>query len=120
MNMLETKPAVFVVKEHYHIMIPVACPCLMWAKLIREDVKPDIMICGHTHKLEIDEVGGKNDFYGQACPVLVGSEPEFYDPAVSDVKSFKGSGISFSDKEIKVEFTTCERKVVGKYIIKVG
>lgn len=33
MNIFETKPAVFAVKEHYHIMIPVTCPCLMWVKV---------------------------------------------------------------------------------------
>lgn len=91
-----------------------------WAKLLREDIKPDVMICGHTHNLEIDEVGGKNDFYGQACPIIIGSEPEFYDSKVSDVKSFKGCGIEFSDKEIKAVFTSCSAEIIGEYIVKVG
>ena len=91
-----------------------------WAEFLREDIKPDVMICGHTHKLEIDEVGGKNDFYGQACPVIIGSEPEFYDPAVSDVKSFKGCGIEFYDGKINAVFTNCVGEVIGEYVIKVG
>lgn len=30
--------------------------------------------------LEKDEVGEINDFYGQACPVIIDSEPESYTP----------------------------------------
>ena len=32
-NMLKTNPAVFAVGNQYHIMLPVTCECVMWAKV---------------------------------------------------------------------------------------
>ncbi len=46
-----------------------------WAKLLREYVKPNLMICGHVHQGYITNVGDKLDRLGQACPVVVGSAP---------------------------------------------
>ena len=46
-----------------------------WAKLLREYVKPDVMICGHVHQAYITNVGDELDRLGQACPVVVGSAP---------------------------------------------
>lgn len=90
----------------------------LWAKLLRENIKPDLMVCGHTHRLMIDPIGGENDGLGQPCSVLIGAEPEFYDPKVSDKKSFKGAGLSFSDKGIEVTFTNCSGESWGKKVLK--
>lgn len=89
-----------------------------WAKLLREEVKPDLMLCGHTHKLSIDTVGCDNDTYGQPCTVLIGSEPEIFDPVDPDKKSFKGAGLEFSNKGIKVSFTNCSGEIWGEEILK--
>jgi len=88
-----------------------------WAQLLRENVKPDLMLCGHTHKLSIDRIGCENDTYGQPCTVLIGAEPEIYDIAVSDKKSFKGAGLRFDNKGIEVTFTDCSGNTWGKEII---
>ena len=47
-----------------------------WARLLRENVKPQVMMCGHTHKSYVTPVGGDLDHKGQPCPVIVGSENE--------------------------------------------
>ena len=44
-----------------------------WARLLREYVKPDVMVCGHVHSAYITEVGDALDRLGQPCPVVVGS-----------------------------------------------
>ena len=46
-----------------------------WAELLREYVKPNLMICGHVHQAYITNVGDELDNLGQACPVIVGSAP---------------------------------------------
>ncbi len=44
-----------------------------WARLIRENIRPTLMLCGHLHITEISEVGGKMDMLGQPCKMVVGS-----------------------------------------------
>ena len=44
-----------------------------WARLLRDDIKPDIMISGHVHYAYISDIGDSTDRLGQACPVVVGS-----------------------------------------------
>ena len=46
-----------------------------WANLLREYVKPNLMICGHVHQAYVTNVGDELDRLGQACPVIVGSAP---------------------------------------------
>ena len=46
-----------------------------WAKVIKEKIKPDLMICGHLHKTGVHPVGGKLDAFGQPCTMIVGSKP---------------------------------------------
>ncbi|MBE6601206.1 MAG: metallophosphoesterase [Ruminococcaceae bacterium] len=45
-----------------------------WATLLREDIKPNMMICGHMHKAYISHVGDETDHLGQPCPVVVASQ----------------------------------------------
>ena len=69
-----------------------------WAKLLREKVKPDVMICGHIHEFSIDEPGCKRDAFGQPCTVVVGSR-------VNKRKGeFAGSGFVFKDDGVEVIF----------------
>ncbi|MBR5156435.1 MAG: metallophosphoesterase [Clostridia bacterium] len=89
-----------------------------WSKLLRDSVKPRLLLCGHTHKLAVNEVGGEKDAYGQPCTMVVGAEPEIYDPKVSDKKSFKGAGLCFKNGEIEVTFTNCSGEVLGTHTIK--
>ena len=47
-----------------------------WARLLREEVEPDLMLCGHVHQIGIWEKGGAKDSFGQPCDVIVGARPE--------------------------------------------
>lgn len=68
-----------------------------WCALLREHVKPDLMICGHMHKEEIRPIGHEADTYGQPCPVVIGARPgENY---------FLGCGFIFGDDAVDVVFT---------------
>ncbi len=44
-----------------------------WSALIRENISPELMLCGHLHKTFISEVGSENDHLGQPCTLVVGS-----------------------------------------------
>ena len=70
-----------------------------WAKLLKENVKPDIMICGHEHNIRVIEPGDKEDVIGHPCPIIIGAE------VVHNESFFAGTGIEFSDKKITATFT---------------
>ena len=59
--------------EPFNIEIPLFTE---WAELLKQNVKPHLMICGHTHTLEIAEVGGEKDHKGQPCPIVIASKPK--------------------------------------------
>ena len=69
-----------------------------WSRLLKEYVKPDVMICGHKHICGVFPVGDILDYYGQPCTIVVGAKPEG--------EKFTGCGYVFSDDGIKVSFTS--------------
>ena len=69
-----------------------------WAILLREKVNPDLMICGHTHRIAVYEPGCSYDTYGQPCKVIVASELE-------SGKRFKGTGFVFKKDKAELTFT---------------
>ena len=68
-----------------------------WAERLREDIKPELMICGHTHHAFISEVGSDYDDLGQPCRMVVGSATDKHD-------LFTGCGITVKDSGIDIEF----------------
>lgn len=72
-----------------------------WCRLICENIKPDLMLCGHLHRTEIFEIGSENDVRGQACPVIIGSEISKND---SNVK-FVGTGLVLNGNTVDILFT---------------
>ena len=44
-----------------------------WARLLREHIKPDLMLHGHMHVAQTYRVGGKHDNLGQPCTAIIGS-----------------------------------------------
>lgn len=73
-----------------------------WAKLLREEIKPDIMLCGHTHELKIDMPGSENDALGQPCPIVIGSVIDH------GTHYFAGAGFIFENGKITVVFNDGE------------
>ena len=45
-----------------------------WAKLIKDNIKPELMLCGHIHKLFVSKIGSEYDDLGQPCTVISGSD----------------------------------------------
>mgnify|MGYP002514734969 CR=1 FL=1 len=68
-----------------------------WARLLKENIKPDLMLTAHKHICGVYPIGGELDGYGQPCTMVVGAKPEG--------QEFTGCGLIFTDKDIKVSFT---------------
>jgi len=69
-----------------------------WAFLLRESIKPDLMLCAHTHAAEIRYPGCDADHYGQPCPVVIEAEYNGKD-------HWAGCGICFREQAAEVIFT---------------
>ena len=74
-----------------------------WCQLLRENIKPEIMICGHTHHYGVFEPGCSYDTYGQPCKVVVGAEVD------KKGIDFGGAGFEFTDDGINIEYTGVRR-----------
>ena len=48
-----------------------------WSRLMREYIKPDLLLYGHHHVVDISPVGSQFDHQGQACTAVIGSKPIF-------------------------------------------
>lgn len=81
-----------------------------WAKLLKDNVKPDVMICGHTHSFNISEIGSEFDDLGQPCTLVIGTEKK------DDY--FACAGFEFGDGYIDVYRTDCNGKNEKVYTIK--
>lgn len=79
-----------------------------WAKLLREYIKPHVMICGHVHQAYITNVGDELDNLGQACPVVVGSAPgtkiSLAPRGVWQSNIYVGVGFEVRNAKIAVDF----------------
>ena len=84
---------------------------LEWSKLIKDNIKPDIMMSGHCHWQAINEIGGEKDHLGQPCTVVVGSKFSH-----TDKSYYAGCGLKFENASIEVVFNDSE-KVLNKHII---
>ena len=70
-----------------------------WCALLREHVRPDAMICGHMHNLEVWHPGWYTDHLGQPAPVVIGST---INP--NDRSYFAGCGFTFDGHCITAVF----------------
>ncbi len=89
-----------------------------WVKLLRESIKPEVIICGHKHMLKIINKGDEFDAYGQPCPVVIGSVPEDF-LNEQGKQYFAGCGYNFTDDKIEVTFTDSKEKIIDTSTLKI-
>ena len=81
-----------------------------WTRLLRENVKPRVMICGHAHELNIyypENTAWNNN--GSVCPVVIGSTIQKKKPVY-----FAGCGYIFNDESIEIVFTDSNGETLRK------
>lgn len=86
-----------------------------WAKLLRDYIKPDVMMCGHTHETKVYEKAGEMDHLGQACPVVIGANPGSLDRGN---RNYMGAAYTLHDGEIRLAFTDASLQVCEEYLLK--
>ena len=85
---------------------------IYWAKILKEKIKPQLMICGHIHKFSIDMPGCGNDAFGQPCPVVVGSQVDKHK------NYFAGCGFIFNKDNIEIIFND-EERIIERHILEI-
>ena len=81
-----------------------------WTKILREEIMPHLMLCGHTHELTVRMPGDELDHQGQPCPVITG--------AYIGKKYFAGCGYIFGKNETKVIFTDSKGRILQEHTLK--
>ena len=75
-----------------------------WAELLRTNVKPDVMLCGHLHRPGVHPRGSAFDCLGQPCTVVVGGKP--------GSGYYAGAGFTFRADGVEVVFTDSDGKTL--------
>lgn len=78
-----------------------------WTGLLRDYIKPDVILAGHRHDFDIYECGSEKDSFGQPCPAIVASDRKL---AEDETLYFGGTGLLFEKDKIKVTYTSCEEE----------
>lgn len=77
----------------------------VWSELLREHVRPQLMLCGHMHEAYISDEGSEKDYQGQPCTVAVASQ-------VGDDGSFAGGAVRLYREHCEFKLTDNEGKVL--------
>lgn len=80
-----------------------------WASILKENVRPDLMICGHMHFYCLDLPDGEHDDLGLPCPCAVAS---YLKDGV-----FGGAGFTVTDARIDVKYTLSDGSTAGEYTV---
>lgn len=87
-----------------------------WSRLMREHIKPELLLYGHHHIVDICPVGSSFDHQGQACTAIIGSKPSFGN--ASEPNGFIGAGIVLrEDGKKRVVFNDNKGNVLRDEII---
>ena len=81
-----------------------------WAKLLRENVKPNLMLNGHLHDIAVWKQGCENDIYGQPCTLILGS-------ALGE-STHTGCGIVLNTESADVAFVNSDGDILSKHTVK--
>ncbi len=73
-----------------------------WCALLKKDIKPHIMLCGHLHEIMVKEAEKEQNGLTPPCKVIVGAKP-FKTAMGKDC--FVGTGLFFTNNGIKYVFT---------------
>lgn len=87
-----------------------------WCRLLKENIKPDLLLAGHLHTCAVSDFGGKYDTYGQPCPVIIGSS---LNKKNGKLEEYTGVGVVLNESSADVDFTSSKGKS-EKHTVKYG
>ena len=91
-----------------------------WTKLLRENVKPDIMYSGHHHLNVIRHIGGEHDYHSQPCPCVIGSNPCLKLQKEEGIDKFIGCYTELNGFEAYVEFNDNNNEIFATHRFYLG
>ncbi|MBQ7153911.1 MAG: metallophosphoesterase [Clostridia bacterium] len=84
-----------------------------WCQLLKEYVKPDLMINGHVHRQYVVYPGQDRDHRGTPCPYVVGTMP--YRSEGEDPKDlYAGNAITLDGRVAHVVFNNQDQEILGR------
>lgn len=78
-----------------------------WTRILSDEVKPDLMVAGHTHRCYIIHPEDEANKKGATFPVVVGAKP------TRQHGTFTAAALTFDTDKIEVAFTNENREVTG-------
>lgn len=81
-----------------------------WARLLRESIRPHVMISGHKHKLIVSYPGDELDAFGSPSPIIVAGVPEH------KLSLYTGAGYYFDGDGMNVVFCDNEKVREEHYV----
>lgn len=88
-----------------------------WCRLLKESIKPDLMLSGHLHIAAVSDFGKQLDTYGQPCPVAIGSK--LIKNKKGKCEEYTGLGVCLKDGYSEIHFTS-NKGNIEKYKVKHG
>jgi hypothetical protein len=87
-----------------------------WCKLLRDHIKPELLIFGHNHATKVLPVGCELDHQGQPCPALIGSRP-FTPNKDRPEEHFHGCAVELNGEHIRVVFNTDTGEIIEDTVL---
>lgn len=82
-----------------------------WCSFLREEVKPDFMLAGHVHTLEVIKAGGEKDNKRLMRDTILGGAPLKENGAAV---GFGGCALTLGEKSADVKFTDDKGRILGE------
>ncbi len=82
-----------------------------WRRLVAEEIRPDVLIGGHFHRIEVIRPGDPSINGDHPCTIVLGGKPG--SGPYTEAPWYAGCGYDFTSDGISVTFTDCEGKVLG-------
>ena len=82
-----------------------------WVQMIGEHIKPNVLLGGHMHRLDVVRPGDELDHHNQMFPTLIGSYVKGHEPY------YAGAGFELHEDGMTICFTDSEGEIVKTEII---
>ena len=84
-----------------------------WARLLREHVKPQLLLFGHNHTERFCPIGDQFDHLGQPCSAVIAGKPVKNE---NEPISYYGAAIELQEHKAEIIFNSNDGQVLGKYL----
>lgn len=85
-----------------------------WCAILKETIRPGLMLCGHIHKCYVTLPGTERDHKGAPCPVVVASIPG------KTAEEFIGGAVTLTENGAVVRFTDQDGNETGREEVPFG